>query len=123
MTATDKAFTGSIPEVYERCLVPLIFEPYAQDMAERVMRIGASQVLVTAAGTGVVTRAIAAVLPASARIVASDLNEAMLDIAMSSLAHDSRIVLPMRDGNRSLNLSNAVAVVIYEAWRQLGYAS
>ncbi|MGE5161423.1 MAG: tRNA (cytidine(34)-2'-O)-methyltransferase [Betaproteobacteria bacterium] len=30
--------------------------------------------------------------------------------------------LPMRPGNRSLNLSNAVAVVVYEAWRQLGYA-
>jgi tRNA (cytidine/uridine-2'-O-)-methyltransferase len=33
-----------------------------------------------------------------------------------------RLRLPMRPGNRSLNLSNAVAVVIYEAWRQLGFA-
>ena len=32
------------------------------------------------------------------------------------------IRIPMRDGNRSLNLSNAAAVVIYEAWRQLGFA-
>jgi hypothetical protein len=36
MAAIDKAFTGSIPETYERYLVPLIFESYAQDMAERV---------------------------------------------------------------------------------------
>jgi tRNA (cytidine/uridine-2'-O-)-methyltransferase len=33
-----------------------------------------------------------------------------------------RIRLPLRPGNRSLNLSNAVAVVVYEAWRQQGYA-
>jgi tRNA (cytidine/uridine-2'-O-)-methyltransferase len=35
---------------------------------------------------------------------------------------DRRLRIPMRAGNRSLNLSNAVAVVVYEAWRQLGYA-
>ena len=33
-----------------------------------------------------------------------------------------RVRLPMREGNRSLNLSNAVAVVVFEAWRQCGYA-
>jgi tRNA (cytidine/uridine-2'-O-)-methyltransferase len=35
---------------------------------------------------------------------------------------EARLKLPMRPGNRSLNLSNAVAVVVYEAWRQLGFA-
>jgi len=34
---------------------------------------------------------------------------------------DRRLKLPMRPGNRSLNLSNAVAVVVFEAWRQLGF--
>ncbi len=34
-----------------------------------------------------------------------------------------RIRIPMRDGNRSLNLANAVAVVAYEAWRQCGFMS
>ncbi len=38
------------------------------------------------------------------------------------LAPEQRLRLPMRPGNRSLNLSNAVAVVVYEAWRQCGYA-
>ena len=37
-------------------------------------------------------------------------------------SESQRIRLPMRPGNRSLNLSNAVAVVIFEAWRQAGYA-
>ncbi|MDA8109523.1 MAG: tRNA (cytidine(34)-2'-O)-methyltransferase [Betaproteobacteria bacterium] len=35
---------------------------------------------------------------------------------------DARLRLPMRPANRSLNLSNAVAVVVYEAWRQLGFS-
>ncbi|HEY3732193.1 MAG TPA: tRNA (cytidine(34)-2'-O)-methyltransferase [Steroidobacteraceae bacterium] len=35
---------------------------------------------------------------------------------------ERRISIPMRSGNRSLNLANAVAVVVYEAWRQSGFA-
>jgi tRNA (cytidine/uridine-2'-O-)-methyltransferase len=34
---------------------------------------------------------------------------------------EMRIKLPMRDGSRSLNLSNAVAIAVYEAWRQLNF--
>lgn len=41
---------------------------------------------------------------------------------LNSLAPEQRLRLPMRAGNRSLNLSNAVAVVVFEAWRQLGFA-
>ena len=40
----------------------------------------------------------------------------------NSFPEKQRIRLPMREGNRSLNLSNTVAVVVYEAWRQNGYA-
>jgi tRNA (cytidine/uridine-2'-O-)-methyltransferase len=36
---------------------------------------------------------------------------------------DRQLRLPMRAGERSLNLSNAVAIVVYEAWRQQGFAS
>ena len=46
------------------------------------------------------------------------LSEAMRE----RFAESQRLRLPMRPGNRSLNLSNAVAVVVFEAWRQLGYA-
>jgi tRNA (cytidine/uridine-2'-O-)-methyltransferase len=35
---------------------------------------------------------------------------------------EQRVRLPMRAGQRSLNLSNAVAVAVFDAWRQLGYA-
>jgi tRNA (cytidine/uridine-2'-O-)-methyltransferase len=41
---------------------------------------------------------------------------------LASFAAERRIRLPMRPGNRSLNLSNAVAVTVYEAWRQHGFA-
>jgi len=81
MAATDKVFAGSIPELYERLLVPLIFEPYARDLAERVAKADPRDVLETAAGTGVLTRALAARLPAQAHMTATDLNQPMLDHA------------------------------------------
>ena len=81
MVATDKLFAGSIPEIYDRFLVPLIFEPYAADLATRIAALGPRDVLETAAGTGVLTRALASRLAPSTRIVASDLNQPMLDQA------------------------------------------
>jgi len=80
MAESDKVFAGSIPEVYDRILVPLIFEPYAREMAARLARVAPRDVLETAAGTGVLTRAIAALVP-GANIVATDLNQPMLDVA------------------------------------------
>lgn len=78
---SDTMFGGSIPELYERHLVPLIFEPYAADLASRVAAAPATRVLEIAAGTGVVTRELAALLPADVTIVATDLNQPMLDHA------------------------------------------
>ena len=91
MVATDKVFAGSIPETYERFLVPLIFEPYAIDLAQRIAVIGPRQVLETAAGTGVLTRALLSRLPEEARIVATDLNQPMLNHAAARQAPDHRL--------------------------------
>jgi SAM-dependent methyltransferase len=77
----DKIFTGSIPKLYEAYLVPLIFEPYAEDLVNRLASRSISQILEIAAGTGVVTRNLARVLPESVSIVATDLNQPMLDLA------------------------------------------
>jgi ubiquinone/menaquinone biosynthesis C-methylase UbiE len=96
MAATDKLFAGSIPEIYDRVLVPLIFESYARDLAERLARLEPRDVLETAAGTGVLTRAMASRLPAQARIVATDLNEPMLNHAQSQ-SHDGRITWRQAD--------------------------
>ena len=83
MVASDKLFAGSIPEIYDRFMVPLIFEPYARDLAERLAETKPQNVLETAAGTGVLTRAMLSKLPAGTRIVATDLNQPMLDRAAS----------------------------------------
>jgi SAM-dependent methyltransferase len=84
MTATDTVFAGSIPALYERYMVPMLFAPYAEDMAARVADTGARRILETAAGTGVVTEAILAAMP-DAQIVATDLNQAMLDVAAARI--------------------------------------
>lgn len=77
----DKVFSGAIPEIYDRFLVPLIFAPYAADLARRVASRQPAEVLEVAAGTGVVTRAMDAALPPSCRITATDLNPPMIEHA------------------------------------------
>ncbi len=88
MAATDKLFAGSIPEIYDRYLVPLIFESYARDLADRLVKTEPRKILETAAGSGVLTRAMASRLPGYARIVATDLNQPMLDHAMARQSDD-----------------------------------
>jgi len=78
---TDKLFAGSIPELYDTYLVPLIFEPYAADLVNRLASRPLTRVLEVAAGTGVVARALASALRESVSIVATDLNQPMLDHA------------------------------------------
>lgn len=81
MSDNDKVFAGSVPRIYETLLVPLIFEPYATDIVGRLAAHHPSRILEVAAGTGVVTRALASALPHGTSIVATDLNQAMLDQA------------------------------------------
>ncbi|MEO7724812.1 MAG: class I SAM-dependent methyltransferase [Chthoniobacterales bacterium] len=78
----DTSFTGAVPKLYERYLVPLIFQPYAADLVGRLPAGALSRLLEIAAGTGVVTRELARTLPESVEIVATDLNEGMLDHAI-----------------------------------------
>ncbi|HZT18134.1 MAG TPA: class I SAM-dependent methyltransferase [Dongiaceae bacterium] len=76
---------GSIPEAYDRHLGPLLFEPYAADLAERVKALAPRKILEVAAGTGIATRALAAALP-EAEILASDASPAMIDLAATRLS-------------------------------------
>jgi SAM-dependent methyltransferase len=77
----DAVFSGSIPRLYETYMVPMLFAPYAADLASRVVRRSPTRVLEVAAGTGIVTRALASTLPEDTTIVATDLNQTMLDQA------------------------------------------
>ncbi len=91
MSETDRVFAGSIPENYDRYMVPLIFESFARDIARRAVALSPNAVLETAAGSGVVTRALAPGLSPAARYVVTDLNQPMLDYAAARQAADSRI--------------------------------
>jgi len=91
MAESDKVFAGSIPKFYDTLMVPLIFEAYAADLAELVAASSPGSVLETAAGSGVVTRALAPKLSADACYVVTDLNQPMLDYAATRQGSDTRI--------------------------------
>jgi SAM-dependent methyltransferase len=78
---SDSAFGDCVATFYQSTLVPLIFEPYAQDLAARAQALRPNAVLEVACGTGVVTRALAATLPAACAITATDLHAAMVSHA------------------------------------------
>jgi SAM-dependent methyltransferase len=78
---SDSVFAGSVPELYDELLVPLIFEPYAADLVRRVREFAPDSLLEVAAGSGVASRAMSAGLDPSTSIVCSDLNQPMIDHA------------------------------------------
>lgn len=84
--SSDARFVGSIPALYESLLVPMIFAEPAWALTATVRALRPRHLLETAAGTGVLTRELAQ-LP-EVVIVATDLNEAMVDAARSRLASD-----------------------------------
>jgi len=83
MSDMNRSFAGQMPEFYDRFLVPMMFAPFAQDLAQRLQRMRSGHVLELAAGTGIVTRALAQTLPPTVAITATDLNPAMLAQAKS----------------------------------------
>jgi SAM-dependent methyltransferase len=78
-------FTGNVPERYDRYMVPLLFEPYANDLVERLSQRDDLRVLELAAGTGAVTRRLREALPDGSTLVATDLNEAMVAYARQAV--------------------------------------
>jgi ubiquinone/menaquinone biosynthesis C-methylase UbiE len=97
MSASDKVFAGSIPKFYDDYLVPLIFLGFAENLAQKVASFSPAAVLETAAGTGVVTRALAPKLASGAQYVVTDLNQPMLDHAAHVQGEDRRIIWQQAD--------------------------
>jgi SAM-dependent methyltransferase len=99
-------FTGGIPANYDSGLGPHLFVDFAADLAYRAAAAKPNRVLEIAAGTGIVTRMLRDALPGSTRLVASDLNQPMLEIARLKFSADERIefqpadaaALPFADG-------------------------
>lgn len=81
MAESDVKFAGSIPALYDKRLGPLLFEPFADELAGRLAGLNAGSVLETASGTGIVTLALLRRLPPAVDLIATDLNQAMLDFA------------------------------------------
>ncbi|MEA2818250.1 MAG: hypothetical protein QOJ86_254 [Bradyrhizobium sp.] len=105
MATSDVAFEGSVPALYDRHLGPVLFEPYAADLVRRLSTMTEGVVLEIAAGTGIVTQRLAAMLSDAVRIVATDLNQPMLDHASSKpnmqrvmFRQADALALPFADG-------------------------
>jgi ubiquinone/menaquinone biosynthesis C-methylase UbiE len=126
------AFEHSTPALYDRYMGPLLFEPYAGHVAERAALLQPASILETAAGTGIVTRAVSEAVP-QADIVATDVNPAVLEFARQRL-HSERVSfrpadaqdLPFADRSFDLVLCQFGVMFIpdkvranREAWRVL----
>jgi len=97
MTDINSAFTGNIPENYDRYLGPMFFHCCAEDLAARIAGGPAQQVLEIAAGTGIATRLIRNCLPGEAHLTASDLNGDMLKHAELKFSAEENIAFQVAD--------------------------
>ena len=97
MKATDAVFAGSVPQIYDTYLVPVIFQPCTDDLSGRLVRLRPSSILEIATGTGALTRTILQKLPASAHLTATDLNQPMLDLAQAHFGSDTRVIWQQAD--------------------------
>jgi ubiquinone/menaquinone biosynthesis C-methylase UbiE len=84
-------FSGSIPAAYDRYLGPLLFQPYAEDLAARLELKDDGSVLELACGTGVLTRVLRSRLPATVKLTATDLNEPMFRYAADKFTQGETI--------------------------------
>src|SRR6266542_1432540 len=78
-------FSGSIPHHYEQYLGPMFFEPYAIEVSKRIDSSSVHLALEIASGTGRVTRYLRERIPATSKLVASDISEDMLSVAKKKL--------------------------------------
>jgi len=105
MAELSATFAGSIPEYYDACLGPAWFDPFAQDLAERLPSKPPGDVLEIACGTGLLSKRVRERLEPGVRFVATDLSKAMLDYARAKLPGASiewreadAVRLPFADG-------------------------
>jgi len=84
-------FSGSIPAAYDRYLGPLLFQPYAEDLAARLEMKENDSVLEVACGTGILTRVLRSRLPATVKLTATDLNEPMFRNAAGKFGKEEAV--------------------------------
>lgn len=81
-------FAGSVPANYDKYLGPVLFEPYALDLVQRLKNDNVKHLLELACGTGRVTRHLADLIPGDGSMVATDLNIGMLEVAKEKIANE-----------------------------------
>ena len=84
-------FSGSIPAAYDRYLGPILFQPYAEDLAARLQVAKNGSVLELACGTGILTRVLRTHLPSTVKLTATDLNEPMFRHAAAKFRKDEAV--------------------------------
>jgi len=92
-------FQGAVPENYDRHLGPVIFEPWAEDLVSRLANKKYERVLEIACGTGIVTRRLRDVLPATIEIVATDLNSDMFEFAKPKFRDAENVIWQKADAS------------------------
>ena len=97
MSNETTGFIGSIPENYDRGLGSIFFADYAEHTARLVAGYVPSRVLETGAGTGILTRRLRDLLPVTTRLIATDLNPPMLDIALKKFHRDETVEFQQAD--------------------------
>ena len=99
MADSNAAFVGGIPQNYDRCLGPLLFHEYADDLVARVPVSDGMRILEIACGTGIATERLVRRLAGAGSVTATDLNEAMIAEARARIADESGISWQTADGS------------------------
>ena len=107
-----ESYSGSIPEYYDRYLETLLLKPYALKIAGEVEKLKPEKVLELSAGTGILTEALINKLPETTRILATDINPDMLDLAKYKLWTNFNISWQLADATDLPYEANEFDVVL-----------
>lgn len=86
--ASINLFSGEVPGNYDKYLGPILFEPYALDLIDRLKNERVEHVLELACGTGRVTTHLVDLIPTKGSLTATDLNPGMLELAQSKIQNE-----------------------------------
>ena len=112
MSQITSPFVGRIPEHYDSGLGPYIFTDYGDDLAARAAATGATEILETAAGTGILSRKLRDALPPHAALMVTDLNPPMLAIAEGEFRKEENVTFQPADALDLLFDDNAFDLVV-----------
>ncbi|QGM45360.1 class I SAM-dependent methyltransferase [Methylocystis heyeri] len=93
----DRAYAGDVPQIYDRELGCVMFQPYAEEAAQRAAALNPADVLEIAAGSGIVTRELRNRIPAAAKLTASDISEDMLSVARTKIREGEQVRFEIAD--------------------------